>query len=348
MQTATIAYSRTRQTEPEAAERTGRVAVVLMNLGTPDNPSPEAVRAYLNEFLRDPEVISLPRGMKWATPILARLIALFRAKTSAANYASIWTDRGSPLLVISQDQAAALENELGESFRVFVAMRYGNPSLASTLQTIESDGIQEVVFLPMYPHFAGATIGTALASAYQMLARKGLRWTVHVVSSWHDFDPYLEAQASLINRYLKRNHLRPSDTVLLFSAHSLPVSYIQAGDPYEKEITASIAALSERVDWPSNRIQTSFQSRLGPVEWLGPSTEHMLRELASKGERNAAICPVSFTADCVETYQELGIEYRAIFEKLGGKLWLIPALNDDPEFIAALKALVSKTLGGVL
>lgn len=348
MQTEGRTQFRTGLPDLNPAGARGGFAVVLMNLGTPDRPDPEAVRPYLVEFLSDPEVISLPRGWRWATPLLARLIAFFRAKGSAANYAMIWTDRGSPLLSISNDQAFALERELGESARVFVAMRYGRPSLGSVFEEIASEGIHDVVLLPMYPHYAGPTIGTALQAAYALLGQTGLRWNVHVLSSWHLFEPYLEAQAAVITRHLAENHLSPEKSVLLFSAHSMPVSYIRAGDPYQMEVEASIRAISGRLEWPSDRIRISYQSRLGPVEWLGPSTEHVLKELAAKGDRQVAVVPISFTADCVETLHEIGIEYRKLFEhELGGKLHLVPALNDDPGFIAALRALVERTIGGM-
>lgn len=347
MQTRGIAPLRTGSPDLDPAVGGGRIAVVLMNLGTPERPDAGAVRAYLAEFLSDPEVIRLPRGWRWATPLPARLIAFFRAQASAANYAQIWTDRGSPLLSFSRDQATALGRELGESARVLVAMRYGKPSLASVFDEIAAEGIREVVLLPMYPHYAGATIGTALQAAYSLLGQRGLRWNVHVLSSWHVFEPYLEAQAELVTRFLRAHRLAPAETVLLFSAHGMPVSYIRAGDPYQLEVEASIREISRRLDWPSDRIRTSYQSRLGPVEWLGPSTEQALKELAARGDRQVAVVPISFTADCVETLHEIGIEYRNLFEReLGGRLHLVPALNDDPGFIVALRALVERTVGG--
>lgn len=348
MQLQAIKISGSTIPELAPSQRPERVAVVLLNLGTPDAPTAQAVRPYLVEFLSDPEVISLPRGWRWFTPLLARLIAFFRAKGSAANYAMIWTSEGSPLLVFSQKQAAALESELGSRYRVYVAMRYGNPALPGVFDQIRAEGISEVVLIPMYPHWAGATVGTALSEAYNLMRCRGLRWNTHVVATWHDFEPYLDAQADLIQRYLEENRLSPKDTVVLFSAHSLPVSYIKAGDPYEGMIRDAIERISARLEWPADRIRTSFQSRLGPVEWLGPQTDKMLEELAAEGVKNVAAVPVSFTADCVETCHEVGIEYRHLFEgKLGGKLWLIPALNDDPTFILALKALVGRTLGGL-
>jgi len=335
------------QSEPLNQPVTAHTAVILLNLGTPGSPDPKVVRAYLAEFLGDPEVIKLPRGWKWATPLLAHLIAFFRAKKSAANYAQIWTDRGSPLLAISQDQVAALQTELGPAYRVELAMRYGQPSLDSVLNQIGSGEIRRLLLLPMYPHFSRPTTGTALTQAYTLLARRGLQYQVHVVSSWHDFRPYWEAQAWQIQDYLDRNKLTPETTMLLFSAHGLPLSYIAAGDPYQKETTACIQGVSQLLNWPADRIVTSYQSRLGPVEWLGPSTKQVLHGLASHGTKNVAVCPISFTADCVETFHEIGIEYRHKFEQeSGGKLWLIPALNTSPVFIQALKSLILGTLGG--
>ncbi len=336
-------------TNTQSGLERAHTAVVLLNLGTPVSPEVGDVRAYLAEFLSDPEVIRLPHGLKWATPLLAQLIAFLRAKKSAANYAQIWTDRGSPLLAISQDQAQALQTELGLAYQVEIAMRYGKPDLESVFDHLETNGIRQILILPMYPHFAGPTTGTALGRVYRLLARRGLQYQTHVISSWHNYRPYWEAQARLILDFINENGLTPSNTVLLFSAHSLPVSYIAAGDPYKREITTSIQGISALLNWPEDRIITSYQSRLGPVEWLGPSTLNILRELPSRGVKNVIICPISFTADCIETLHEIGIEYRHLFEnELGGQLWLMPALNTSPVFIQALKSLVLRTLGGPL
>jgi protoporphyrin/coproporphyrin ferrochelatase len=347
METSPRRESCTPQPGPQAQPETAQTAVVLLNLGTPESPDPKTVRVYLAEFLGDPEVIRLPHGWKWATPLLAHLIAFFRAKKSAANYAQIWTDRGSPLLAISQDQTEALQAELGQAFQVELAMRYGRPSLDSVFDRLDSMDIKRVLLLPMYPHFSRPTTGTALAQVYALLARRGLCYQVDVVSSWHDYRPYWEAQAWQIQEYIDRNGLTPETSVLLFSAHGLPLSYIAAGDPYQKEITACIQEISQLLKWPAEKIITSYQSRLGPVEWVGPSTEKVLHGLASHQVKNVAVCPISFTADCVETFHEIGIEYRRLFEQeSGGKLWLIPALNTSPVFIQALKSLVLRTLGG--
>lgn len=324
-------------------------AVVLLNLGTPESPDPKSVQKYLAEFLGDPEVISLPGGMKWATPLLARLIAFFRAKPSSANYRMIWTEEGSPLLAITRRQAALLEEQLGDGYCVEVAMRYGQPSLEGVFDRLLEKGIRRLLILPMYPHFSRPTTGTALALAYRLLERKGLRWEAHLFSSWHDEPSYHQAQARHIRDYTAAHGLSAEDTHLLFSAHSLPVSYIQKGDPYQNEIQSSLEGIHACLCWPKEKISVAYQSRLGPVEWIGPSTEHTLRGLAEKGCRKVVVCPISFTADCIETCHEIGIEYRRLFEnELGGTLFLVPALNDSPCFIDCLKSMVLRISGGTL
>lgn len=321
-------------------------AVILLNLGTPDSPDPKAVQKFLVEFLGDPEVISLPGGMKWATPLLAHLIAFFRAKRSAANYRMIWTEEGSPLLAISHKQALLLVEQLGHGYCVEVAMRYGKPGLDEVFDRILEKGIDRVLILPMYPHFSRPTTGTALALAYRLLAQKGFRWEMHLYASWHDEPTYHQAQARHIQDYMTARNLTAPDTHLLFSAHSLPVSYIRKGDPYQNEVLASLEGIHTYLEWPRENTVLAYQSRIGSVEWLGPSTDNTLRDLAAKGCRNVAVCPISFTTDCIETSHEIGIEYRRMFEKeLGGKLFLIPALNDSPYFIDCLKSMVLRIFG---
>jgi ferrochelatase len=325
----------------------GKIAIILLNLGTPASPQVSDVRRYLAEFLGDPEVISLLRGWKWATPLLGKLIAFFRASQSAANYAQIWTEQGSPLLNISRQQAALLEEELGSRFKVWIAMRYGKPTLTVVFDEVSQAGINEVVLLPMYPHYSGTTTGTALKQAYRLLAQCDSGWKIHPLVSWHDYPPYLDAQAQVIQDYVTTHQLSPETSVLLFSAHGLPVSYMTAGDPYQTELTASIEGITSRLSWSADRIRTAYQSHLGPVAWLQPSTEQTLRDLAIQGVKSVVVCPVSFMVDCIETIHELGIEYRKLFEvELGGKLWLIPALNTAPVFIQALKSLVVSCFGG--
>jgi ferrochelatase len=314
--------------------------VLLINLGTPDRADVPAVRRYLAEFLSDPEVIRLPARLGWMNKPLGRLIAWFRAPRSAEMYQRVWTQRGSPLKAVTQDQASALEAVLPPEWRVFYAMRYGQPSIGETVREIEASGVEDLVVIPMYPQFSGPTTRTALRVLYKELERCGHRFALAVRTSWFDDGGYIDAQAGLIEECAESEALTPGNAFLLFSAHSLPASYVKRGDPYPEHVARTIELVRQRLDWPTDRCSIAFQSRLGPVEWLGPHTDDVLMELARSGERRAVVCPISFTADCLETLEEIGLRYRDRFEETGGKLYLCPALNTFGPFIAALKNLV--------
>lgn len=314
--------------------------VLLINLGTPDRADVPAVRRYLAEFLSDPEVIRLPSRLGWMNKPLGRLIAWFRAPRSAEMYQRVWTQRGSPLKTVTEDQASALEAVLPPGWRVFHAMRYGRPSIAETVSEIEASGVEDLVVIPMYPQFSGPTTRTALRVLYKELERCGHRFALTVRTNWFDDGGYIHAQAGLIEECTESEALTPGNAFLLFSAHSLPVSYIQRGDPYTEHVVRTVELVRQRLDWPTDRCSLAFQSRFGPVEWLGPQTDDVLMELARSGERRVVVCPISFTADCLETLEEIGLRYRDRFEETGGKLYLCPALNTFSPFIAALKNLV--------
>lgn len=316
--------------------------VLLINLGTPDQSDVPSVRRYLAEFLADPEVIHLPNGMGWLNGALGRLIACFRAPKSARMYQRIWSDSGSPLGSITADQVRQLEAHLPDGWRVFPAMRYGRPSIAQTLREIEAAGVEELVVIPMYPQFSGPTTGTALRELYGSLYRGMHRLNVTTRNIWYDDGGYIYAQAKLIAEYAKQHQLTPDNTMLLFSAHGLPVSYVKRGDPYPDHVRRSIDLVAQRLGWPSERWVSAYQSRFGPAKWLTPGTDCMLAELAGQGEKRVLICPISFTADCLETLEELDVRYRELFEGLGGDLYLCPALNTHKDFIAALAGLVLK------
>ena len=322
-----------------------RKGVLLLNLGTPDAPTKPAVRRYLAEFLADPFVIKLPGKTAWATPALAKTIALFRAKGSAENYARIWTDRGSPLKFYTEDQVAALGKMLGSDWQVFYAMRYASPNAAQVLGEIETAGITDLVVVPMYPQFGGPTTGTALADLYAQMAKQGLRLNVTVRTTWYDDAGYIDAQAKLIAERAEAEGLTPENCYLLHSTHSMPASYIADGDPYEGQVRRSVELVNRRLGWPTDRTSLSFQSKLGPVPWLGPQTDATLEDLADRGERNVLVCPISFTADCLETIDELGREYRELFQEKTegeGKLHLLPAPNAYEPFIHAVAQIVRR------
>lgn len=319
-------------------------AALLLNLGTPDTPSRADVRRYLSEFLADPFVIKLPRPIRALTPLLARTIALFRAGKSAEAYASIWWDEGSPLKVITERQRDALSESLGGAWRVYYAMRYANPSIAQTLARIAEDNVTDLVVIPMYPQWAGPTTATAMEVFYKEMRRQGLRFSLTVRGEWYNDRAYLDAQARLIARYANQRDLKPQNSYLLFSTHSMPVSYIREGDPYEGQVRQSVELVRRMINWPADRMALSFQSKLGPVPWLGPGTDTVLKELAAKGEKRVMVCPISFTADCLETLEEIGEGYAEEFAEAsdGGQLHLIPALNEDPLFIRCLDSLVRR------
>ncbi|MCG3136789.1 MAG: Ferrochelatase [Phycisphaerae bacterium] len=319
---------------------TCRKGVLLLNVGTPSGCDPESVRRYLAEFLSDPHVIKLPRGLGWMNPLLGHLIAFFRSKKSAALYRNIWTPEGSPLMTISQRQAAQLENMLPPGWRVFLAMRYGQPSIRDVVKQIRNAGITELVVVPMYPHYSGPTTHTALEAFYREAPEAGLDASIIVRTAWYDDAAYIAAQAKVINDFMQERNLTPQNSFLLFSTHSMPKSYITHGDPYLRHIASSVVLLSRKLEWPAGRKAIGFQSKLGPVPWLSPSTDEMLTRLAQRGEKKVIICPISFTADCLETLEEIGMRSRELFTHLGGELHLCPALNDHEAFMVALRNLV--------
>jgi ferrochelatase len=330
----------------EGANRTDRPngngrrrGVLLINLGTPDGPDPRSVRRYLAEFLGDPAVIQLPRGFGWFNRPLGHIIARARGSKSAALYRSIWTDRGSPLATITQDQSKALASILPPEWQTFYAMRYGQPSIGQVLREIEGAGIDELVVVPMYPQFSGTTTGTAVRELYSCLRRGGHHLSVAVRNNWHDDGGYVHAQAKLIEEYAHAHGLTPENSHLVFSAHGLPVSYVERGDPYPEHIAGTVKLVIERLGWPTERAAVGYQSRLGPARWLEPSLDGLLQGLAEAGEKRLLVCPISFTVDCLETLEEIDVRSRKVVEASGADLFLCPALNTFKPFITALKEL---------
>jgi ferrochelatase len=334
-ETEEFALSPDRSNEP-ARQR----AVLLINLGTPDEPDVSSVRRYLAEILSDPEVIRLPRGLSWLNGLLGRALSRLRAPRSAEKYRKIWTEQGSPLRTITQQQVSALARVLPDGMRVFCAMRYGRPGIGEMLKQVEALGIEELVINPMYPQYSGTSTFTAVQELYRQVRRAGCRVDLTIRSIWYDDTGYINAQARLIHEYAQAHGLTPKNTHLVYSLHSLPVSYVDRGDPYVGQIrkTAELATL--RLGWPSDRATMGYQSRLGSVKWLQPTTTDVLTELSQAGEKQVLVCPLSFTTDCLETLEEIQIRYREHFEHGGGRLLVCPALNASEPFIGALKNLV--------
>ena len=327
-----------RLTDSEDALR--KPAVLLVNVGTPDAPDVASVRHYLTEFLRDPFVIQLPSLLRWAQPWLARFIARRRAPHSAEKYRSIWMPEGSPLRVIMQQQAAELRKLLPGNWGVFTAMRYGHPSIEETLRAIVEERIEELVVVPLYPQYSQTTTGTVIQELYSVLKASGAHINVTARTTWYDDAGYANAQARLIADYAAEHNLGPHNSILLYSAHGLPVAYVERGDPYDDQLKRSIEIVTDRLGWPVGRTRVGYQSRMGPAAWLKPDTTEVLSQLAASGEKNVLLCPISFAVDCLETLEEIDIRYKHHFEGLGGQLHRCPALNTSVHFMGALKNLV--------
>jgi protoporphyrin/coproporphyrin ferrochelatase len=339
-----MSYVYEPEVEAKPAERRDlpRQAVLLVNVGTPDGPDVLSVRRYLTEFLADPFVIQLPRPLRWLQPWLASFIARRRAPHSAEKYRAIWTEQGSPLRAIMAEQAAALAKLLPDSWKVLTAMRYGRPSIAEAVQTIIDEGIAELVVVPVYPQYSRTTTGTLVQELYSVLKRAGAHINVTARTSWYDDAGYVNAQAGLIADYAAEQGLSPDNAILLFSAHGLPVSYVERGDPYAAQVKRSIELVTARLGWPVQRTRVAYQSRMGPGAWLEPDTEETLAQLAAEGERRVLVCPISFAVDCLETLEEIGLRYRQRFESLGGELHRCPAMNASEPFMQVLKNLVAR------
>ncbi len=323
--------------------RPGRVGVVLLQLGTPDAPTPGALRRYLAEFLWDRRVIDLPRPLWW--PILHGRVLRTRPRASAKLYEKVWTSEGSPLAVTTNRQASALAEALTARFSgidVKVAMRYGRPSIRSVLDELQAAGVDRIVAVPLYPQYAGATTGSSLQQLYEELARRRVVLPLRVVPPYYDAPEYISALADVAREALGATEC---DRYLL-SFHGLPERYVRDGDPYRDQCLITGARLTAALDLPPDRVTVTFQSRFGREPWLQPYTDVTLLECAGRRERVAVACP-GFVADCLETIEEIGMTGRESYEHAGGPAFhRIPCLNTHPTWLAALKTLVERELVG--
>ncbi|MGO9445541.1 MAG: ferrochelatase [Thiobacillaceae bacterium] len=332
--------------EPEFKHgRLERTGILLINLGTPDAPTPAALRRYLKEFLSDPRVVEIPRVLWWV--ILNVIILNVRPEKSAKKYASIWSAEGSPLNFHTQKQAKLLKGWIGERinspFQVDYAMRYGQPSISDALDKLKVSGCDRIFILPMYPQYAAATTATALDMIGQHLARVRNQPALRTVKHFHDHPAYINALAANIREYWQREG-RPS--VLVLSFHGLPRHALDKGDPYHCECQKTARLLVERLGLDEKQYRVSFQSRFGKAEWLKPYTAKTLEELGrAHTERVDVVCP-GFVADCLETLEEIAQEGRDTFLSAGGKLFhYIPALNESAAWIDALGQIALENLG---
>ncbi|MCL1141544.1 ferrochelatase [Shewanella gaetbuli] len=321
----------------------GKSGVLLVNLGTPDEPTAPAVRRYLAEFLADPRVVEIPK-LVWMI-ILHGIILRVRPAKSAALYKEIWTDEGSPLLAISEQQRSKLSEVLAESDKeasVHLAMRYGNPSVASTLQAMHKQGIDNIVVLPLYPQYAAPTT----ASAFDSIAKELCQWryipALHFINTYHDNPDFISALANSIEQDFAKNG-KPQKLVL--SYHGMPERNLHLGDPYYCFCMKTSRLLVEKLGLQEEDYITTFQSRFGKAKWLQPYTDATVESLPAQGVTDiAVICP-AFSADCLETLEEIQGENRHIFEGAGGKDFrYIAALNDNDDHIQMMANLVKPYL----
>ena len=320
---------------PTTAPSTQRAAVLLLNLGTPKAPTSDAVRQYLKEFLSDPRVVEIPRAIWW--PLLHGVVLRTRPPRSAARYAAIWTDEGSPLLAGSERQARALLAELqrrGLDIDVALAMRYGEPSIDSVLQRLRARGIGRLLLLPMYPQYSATSTASAFDRVFGALQRSRNQPELRALRSFHDHPGYIDALRHSVRSYWDANGW-PDRLVMSF--HGLPERNKALGDPYDDECRRTGNLLAEALGLEKDRFLVTFQSRFGRARWLQPYTSATLQALGRAGTRRVdVVCP-GFAADCLETLEEVNIEGRREFLTAGGRQFhYIGCLNDAPRFVRAL------------
>lgn len=340
----------------------GRKGVLIVNLGTPDAPTRGAVYRYLKQFLLDPRVIDypwLPRNL-----LVRGIIAPFRSGSSSKLYQRLWTEDGSPLKIYGENVAEGVQELLGEDFVVKLAMRYQNPSIESAIDALIEARVSEIIVFPLFPQYASATTGSVHDEVMRILRQKQAIPSVKLINSYHDYEPMIEVFADNARQF----DLDSYDHII-FSYHGVPQRQLRKGDPgnhclqgenccqtftdanqfcYSAQCFDTTRAIAEKLNLRPEQYTTSFQSRLGPEKWAQPYTIKTLEELAEKGAKKLLVFSPAFVADCLETIIEIGYEYQEEFEEWGGeKVDLVPSLNDDPRWIAAIKDLILANAGAV-
>lgn len=323
--------------------KTGGVGVLLVNLGTPDAPQTGAVKRYLGEFLSDPRVIEIP-SIIWQ-PILRAIILNTRPKKSAHAYQQVWTEKGSPLAAITAEQAEKLQSRLGEGVRVDWAMRYGQPAMNDRLEALKEAGCDRILLAPLYPQYCGATTATVVDKANDWLREKRWQPAMRTLPAYHDDPLLIDALARDIGAQIDALDFVPE--VLLLSFHGMPARTLDLGDPYHCQCQKTARLLETALARPDIRMVTTFQSRFGNAKWLEPATDMTLIAEAEAGTRRLAVAAPGFSADCLETREELAIQGKEQFEGAGGKHFAaLDCLNAGDSGMAMLEAIVRRELAG--
>ena len=329
-----------------------KIGVLVAQLGTPQAPTARALRPYLRQFLSDPRVIDL-HPLRWY-PILYLFVLTRRPARSAALYANIWTDEGSPLMVHSQAQTRGLQERLGASYRVVLGMRYGEPSIECAIQSLESEGVERILVFPMFPQFSCATTGSIYDAVNRAALGRRCPWffnrkrqmpTLRFVPPYADHPAYINALKQSVAEAV--GHLSWTPDRYLITFHGIPQRYVDEGDPYRRQCEETARQLAAALGLADDEWVSGFQSRFGKEPWLEPYTEEVLERLGGQGVRRlVAICP-GFTADCLETLDEIGREGAEQFSRGGGQQFhLVPCLNDHPAWLDAMAAIARQELAG--
>jgi len=318
----------------------GKVGVLIVNLGTPAAPTTSAVRRYLAEFLSDRRVVEIP-AIVWQ-PILRGIILNTRPKKSAHAYQQVWSERGSPLAAITRAQSEAMQGAFGEDVVIDWAMRYGNPSIASRIDSLREQGCDRILLAPLYPQYCAATTATANDKAFAHLAKQRWQPAIRTLPPYYDDALYIDALATTLREDLAKLAFEPDAIVASF--HGMPKRTLQLGDPYHCHCQKTARLVQEALGRP---LTVAFQSRFGPAKWLGPATDETLIELAKAGKRRVAIFAPGFSADCLETLEELAIRGRESFEEAGGiDFAYLPCLNAEPIGNKMLRNIIARELAG--
>ncbi|MEM8729936.1 MAG: ferrochelatase [Pseudomonadota bacterium] len=326
-----------------------KVGILLANLGTPDATDYWSMRRYLNEFLSDKRVIDYP-AWQWQ-PILQLIVLSKRPFSSGEAYRSIWNTEAdeSPLMTITKAQVAKIKDTMAETYgaKVMVdfCMRYGNPSTPSKVREMVEAGCSKILFFPLYPQYAGATTATANDQFFRALMSETWQPSARTVPAYFDHPLFIDALAQSIERkYAELDH-RPD--ILLCSYHGVPQRYLREGDPYHCQCQKTTRLLKDRLGWDDSEIMTTFQSKFGPEEWLQPYTVEEVARQAEAGKKRLAVCAPAFSADCIETLEEINEEIFESFEEAGGEVFTyVPCLNDDEAHIKALTTIINDNLQG--
>jgi protoporphyrin/coproporphyrin ferrochelatase len=337
----------TSSTDEPSTGTSKPIDVLLLQLGTPNAPTAAALRPYLREFLNDGRVLELRQPWRWF--LVNLVIAPFRSGKSAVKYRRIWNDvTGSPLLEITRRQTAKLANVLGDGFRVRFAMRYGKPSTASVVRCLAEDGCNRLIAVPMYPQYSATTTASAFDAMFRAWENERIVPSIRTIRDYHLDEGYLNAVEENIRRNLEAaKALGEPPQQIVVSFHGIPIDYVKRGDPYMRQCAETAKEIARRFGWKKGDWKLVFQSRLGRQKWLTPYFDETIKELGKAGLKSVFVTQPGFTADCLETIDEIGNEGREDFEGAGGKrLHRAPCLNDDAEFIDALAAIVRRESQG--